>query len=122
MSATVTPAEGSPAGATAVVADVEKGSEGKKSEVRNSISWQEAATSSNDEDDDEMDDEDPSVFACLHRIQEQPWAKSIDHFLSRNLGWSIVVMVLTVWALFMDDLLYLLLPKEADIVFLSSVG
>jgi class 3 adenylate cyclase len=117
MSATVTPAEGSPAGATAVVADVEKGSEGKKSEVRNSISWQEAATSSNDEDDDEMDDEDPSVFACLHRIQEQPWAKSIDHFLSRNLGWSIVVMVLTVWALFMDDLLYLLLPKEADIVF-----
>ena len=81
MSATVKPAEDGPAGANAVVADVEKGSEGKSSEVRTSISWQEAAKSNNDDDDDEMDVEDPSLFACLHRIQEQPWAKSVDHFL-----------------------------------------
>jgi class 3 adenylate cyclase len=115
MSASVKPVADGTAGTRAVVADVEKGSETKITEARKNISWQEEAKQ--DDEDEELITENTSMFACLHKIQKEPWAKAIDDFLSRNLAWSIVVMILTVWALFMDDLLYLLLPKEADMVF-----
>ena len=116
MSAVVTPAGSDSAETKDVAADVEKGSD----DIKKSPSWQETAKNQANEDDhldDAGDDEDTSMFACLHEIQKKPWAKAIDKFLSRNMGWSVVVMILTVWALFMDDILYLAMPKEADIIF-----
>mmetsp|Transcript_20043 Transcript_20043/g.46668 ORF Transcript_20043/g.46668 Transcript_20043/m.46668 type:complete len:883 (-) Transcript_20043:106-2754(-) len=41
--------------------------------------------------------------------------ESIDVALNQNIAWAIVVGILTVWALYADDLKRLCLPKESDL-------
>lgn len=54
------------------------------------------------------------VCSCLHKIQQEEWAVKANKFLSSNMGWSILVLVLTIWALYMDDIQYLFITKDAD--------
>lgn len=109
MSATVKPEDG----VGGKGADPEKGGNTPNKQK----SWQEAAMEQGNDEEAITLETDTSIFAFLHQCQEKPWAKTTNNFLSRNMGWSVVVMILTVWALFMDDLLYLAFPKEADMVF-----
>jgi len=100
----------------------ENGAGGKDAEKGGTLatrkkSWQEAAKEQDDDEDVYHPEEDKSIFAFLHACQSKPMAKKIENFLSRNMVWSVVVLVLTIWALFMDDLLYLVFPKGADMTF-----
>lgn len=51
---------------------------------------------------------------CFHKIQQEDWAIKANKFLSSNMGWSVLVLFLTIWALYMDDIQYLFISKDAD--------
>ena len=46
-----------------------------------------------------------------------PHAVVLDHFLNHSLSWAAIVCVLTIWALYIDDLRGLFFPKELDPMF-----
>ena len=88
--------------------------------VKKSISWQDQAAQRKKEEieaaarEQESDNADNNNLACLAEIQKKDWAIKLNEFLSSNMGWSILVLVLTIWALYMDDIQYLYISKEAD--------
>jgi hypothetical protein len=49
----------------------------------------------------------------LH-VLTSPHAVALDHFLNHSLIWASIVCVLTIWALYIDDLRFLYFPKEYD--------
>ena len=50
-------------------------------------------------------------------ILTSPAAVSLDQFLSHSMTWACIVCILTLWALYIDDVRTLAMPKESDPVF-----
>eukprot|EP00946_MAST-07B_sp_MAST-7B-sp1_P000852 g852.t1 len=50
-------------------------------------------------------------------ILTSPLAVSLDHFLNHSMAWAFLVCVLTIWALYIDDIRLLHLPKDSDPAF-----
>jgi hypothetical protein len=57
-------------------------------------------------EEDDVDDDPPS---CKERV---------DMFINGSIYWAVFVCLLTIWALFMDDIRIMCLPKSTDLPFL----
>ena len=50
----------------------------------------------------------------LTTIQKSSRAEAVDHFLNESMVWATTAVILTVYALFIDDLRLLYFPKDSD--------
>ena len=86
-------------------------------DIEKQMSWQDKAAMKKRAELKAQEDavaEPTSSLTCLSEIQEQEWAVKVNKYLGSNMGWSILVLFLTIWALYMDDIQYLFIDKSAD--------
>ena len=51
------------------------------------------------------------------KLQQHKYAKAADNFLNNGITWAAIAVVLTIYALFIDDLRLLYFPKTSDPTF-----